>query len=93
MNKRAPGESFEDYRERRKGENKVRKMLGNIKVFFSGGTYRRKERVPIFKPILVSRAVGKRHQGESLEHFKERRKVCNTKRRLREKTRYANSNM
>ncbi len=85
--KRAPGEAFEDYRERRKGENKTRKIIGNIRVFFSGGTYRRKERPAAYKPILVSRAAGKRHEGESLKHFKDRRMVCNAKRRLREKTR------
>lgn len=29
--------------------------------------------------------LGKRHNGESLEYFKQRRKVCNARRRAREK--------
>jgi len=84
--RRQSGESFQDYRERRKKENlnAKRKILGKIRIFFSGGTYRRKERVPVSKPKLISKAVGKKHEGESLKHFKARRKVCNAKRRLRE---------
>lgn len=86
MSKRSANESFEDYRERREKENLVskKKILGKIRIFFSGGTYRREKRIPAPKPKLISKAVGKRHEGESLEHFKARRKVCNAKRRLRE---------
>ena len=86
--KRAPGESFEEYQKRRKENNIASKISGKIRIFFSGGTYRRKEKEePAPKRTLISAAVGKRHQGELIEDFKERRKICNHKRRMREKER------
>jgi len=89
--KRAPGESFFDYRKRRKEGNKVSRTIGRMGRWF----YRSADNIPFrWKPIepgkkrvLVSPAVGKRHQGESVEHFKERRRVCNAAKRKRESAR------
>ena len=83
---RLPNETFEGYRERRKKENldnKKRIREGILKMF-PAGIFQKKDRQPTFKAKLISKAVGKRHEGESLAHFKERRKVCNAKRKLRE---------
>ena len=83
--KRLPGEDFDAYRQRRKEANVFRKMIGHIgRLFYQGGTYRKKEVVLGPKRVLISAASGKRHKGESIEHFKQRRRVCNAKRRERE---------
>jgi len=90
--KRAPGEEFEEYKKRRKDENILTKLrsLSRWKWFHQGGTYRRKAVVPGPKRTVISAAVGKRHKGESVEHFRERRRVCNAKRRERETNRLTN---
>lgn len=89
--KRFLGESYGDYRERREKEGfgfrSIQAFIRAGKVFFSGGTYRRKPRIPLPKRVLISPTVGKRHQGESIEHFTERRRICNQKRRKRERER------
>jgi len=83
--KRAPGEDFDAYRQRRKESNVFAKTIGHFKrLVHQGGTYRKKEIVPGPKRFLISAASGKRHKGESVEHFKQRRRVCNAARRLRE---------
>ncbi len=79
--KRKPEESFEEYRERRKKENNWKQR---IRIFFTGGTYRRKPEEKIVREKPVSPAIGKRHKGESLADFKVRRKACNQRRRIRE---------
>jgi len=84
--KRAPGEDFDAYRQRRKESNVFTKTIGRLgKWFYIGKTpYRKKKIVPGPKRVLISAAVGKRHKGESIEYFKQRRRVCNAARRLRE---------
>ena len=83
--KRTPGEDFDAYRQRRKESNVFKKTIGRFKRWFhKGGTYRKKVVVPGPKRVLVSAAIGKRHKGEPIERFRERRRFCNAKRRLRE---------
>ncbi len=50
--KRKPEESFEEYRERRKKENNWKQR---IRIFFTGGTYRRKpeEKIVREKPLIT----------------------------------------
>lgn len=84
--KRASNEDFNTYRERRKKSKIVEKAIRIGTVIFSGGTYRRHpkpESTP--KNILISPAVGKRHKGESLDGFRKRRMVCNSRRRDRKR--------
>ncbi|MBU2249272.1 MAG: hypothetical protein KKD77_21170 [Gammaproteobacteria bacterium] len=82
--KRLPNEPFEEYRERRKAANKAAKRRP-WRIFFTGGTYRSQEIEPIVKqPPPISPAIGKRHKGETLSKFKERRRSCNKRRRERE---------
>lgn len=84
--KRHPGEDFHKYRERRKKSNLMEKTSKIVRIFFTGGTYRKYPKVKIeATPGLISPAVGKRHKGESLKNFRNRRMVCNQKRRVREK--------
>ena len=84
--KRAPGESFGEYRQRRKDRNIIEKSVGRFKRWFhQGGTYKRGEKKPAPKRTVISATVGKRHQGESIEDLKKRRKTCNHKRREKEK--------
>jgi len=84
--KRAPGEDFDAYRQRRKEANVFKKTIGRLKrLVHQGGTYRKKEIVPGPKRVLISAASGKRHKNEPLEHFKARRRFCNAARRERER--------
>jgi len=84
--KRTSGEDFNEYRERRKKNKILEKAIQIGTIIFSGGTYRRHPKPePEKRPVLVSPATGKRHKGESLDHFRKRRQVCNSKRRQREK--------
>ena len=83
--KRAPGESFEEYRQRRKEDNIIKKSIGRVgRWFHTGGTYRKKPLAACPSREIVSAASGKRHKGESLQDFRDRRRVCNAKRRERE---------
>jgi len=81
--KRAPGEDFEEYRQRRKEGNVFKKTIGRFGTWFHKGTYRKEPVVPGPKRTVVSAAAGKRHKNESLEHFKARRRACNARRRKR----------
>ena len=84
--KRASNEDFNAYRERRKQSKIVEKAIKIGTVIFSGGTYRRHSKPESGpRPVLISPAVGKRHEGESLDDFRKRRMVCNSRRRDREK--------
>jgi len=85
--KRFPGESILEYRQRRREEKAALKMhlMGTI---ITTGTYRKKpapEKTDRPKPI--SPAVGKRHKGESLAEFRQRRMTANARRRQRETAR------
>ena len=83
--KRAPGESFEEYRERRRQGNIFTKAIGEGKWFYRGKTpYRKQEVVPRQKRVVITAAMGKRHKGESIKKFRDRRRVCNVRRRERE---------
>ncbi len=86
--KRAPGEDFEEYRQRRKEGNVIKKTIGRFGrwvhqsgtyqklpggAMSKGVTYRKVHIAPGPKRTLIAAAVGKRHKGESVEHFKARR--------------------
>jgi len=89
--KRASNEDFNAYRERRKQSKIVEKAIRIGTVIFSGGTYRKHSKPESGpRPVLISPAIGKRHEGEPLDDFRKRRRICNSKRRDREKT-YRNS--
>ena len=87
--KRKDGESFEEYKKRRSEDNtKTTQLINRVKIFFSSSkTPFRKHEQAILKSNIkpISAASGKRHEGESLEAFKKRRKICNTKKRERRK--------
>jgi len=86
--KRFPGESTLEYRQRRRQDKIDAKLSLLGKVFFFGGTYRKKPAPRrTDRPRPISAAVGKRYKGESLEEFKARRMAANARRRQREKNR------
>lgn len=61
-------------------------MVRVFRYFFTGGTYRKNPRPePGVKTPAETPARGKRHRNESLKDFRERRRICNAKRRRREK--------
>tara|TARA_Y100000310_G_scaffold255960_1_gene263623 strand:+ start:5883 stop:6188 length:306 start_codon:yes stop_codon:yes gene_type:complete len=96
--KRKLGEIFTDYQQRRRQANaNLKKKLGTVKrlslneggkpvtVERSGAGYRIKTQEPKDVVARISPARGKRHRGETAKEFQDRRKVCNAKRRTREK--------
>lgn len=80
--KRLPGEDFHEYKERRKGENKVRRWFGRTFNFIVIPLKPKPKKV-VYEPSNPT--IGKRHKNESLKVFRERRMACNVKRRQKEK--------
>lgn len=79
--KRLPEEDFEEYRERRKKLNKLRRFLGTFN-FIPIKPKQKLKKIP-YEP--GNKAQGKRHENETLIHFRERRQACNQRRRERER--------
>ena len=85
--KRKDGESFEDYRNRRKAANIQQKNWWNerlVKIWRPKPKPRPPTRITA---IPDNPASGKRHACETAAAFRARRKKCNAGRRAREKTR------
>jgi len=88
--KRFIGETFEAFRWRRREANLKEKIAlktrGKI-ISIGGRSVNRKKSKTITTTEWNNPAIGKRHACESPEAFKERRRICNAKRRQREKER------